>query len=55
MVGVPFMLKNEDKGYNQGRQSNEEEGMWVPGALYKRITTSLLDGEIWALKRNDDQ
>lgn len=54
------MLKNEDKGYNQGRQSNEEEGMWVPGALYKRITiaaltTSLLDGEIWALKRNDDQ
>lgn len=60
MVGVPAILKNEDKDYIQRRQSNEEEGMWVPGALYKRatitaLTTSLLDREIWALKRNGDQ
>lgn len=35
-VGAPAILKHEGKGYTQGRQSNEGEGMWVPGSSVEK-------------------
>ena len=35
-LGALTIMKNEGKGYIQGRQNNKEEGMWVPGSSVEK-------------------